>query len=86
MTRPRWLRDAAEQRRQEIAAMRRRGFGLPAARDLADKIDSIEADRRAREAAPDRVTAGDWGVCALIAGLIVIGLPVCAVLFAMGGG
>jgi len=32
----------------------------------------------------DRVTRGDVGACVLIAGLILIGLPVCAILFAVG--
>lgn len=54
-----------------------------------DHLERTEALRRARQGAvPDRcdpVNAGVLGACAFIVALIVLGLPLCAILFAMGG-
>lgn len=87
---PAWANDAVERRRAQLDDMRRRGFGLPAARDLADRMERIEATRRARQGAVptggERVSAEDIGACGFIVCLILLGLPVCAILFAIGGG
>lgn len=89
--------------RQQLADLRRRGFGIPAARELANELERIDRRRAQREAEKqalpqrdelfpanlvpdrDRVTAGDIGACVLIAGIILIGLPICAIVFALGG-